>query len=412
VAVGLRCDDCGRGVGLGQPVTLCPRCGGLLEYEYNLSQIADLAGPAAARRGAEMGIWRWRPLLPPAATEVSLGEGDSPLIDVGPLATRLRLPGLLLKNDAMMPTGSFKDRGFALAVSVAAGHGLTAGFTYSSGNAGASFAAYAARAGLRATVFVEAAANETKVATIGLYGAAVYRLHYDSSAEIFAALDELARRGAYSFVNFVNPVRHEAMKTYAYEICERLGWRAPDVMVHPVGTGGGLWGAWKGFGELRALGLIDRLPRMIGVQPAVCAPLVDAFDHGRPETGTVGDATRTQAQSIAGDSMIRGGRRVLRAVRESGGAAIGVSEDEITGAVRDLGAAGIAGEPSAAASVAALATARDRGLVGADDTVVAVITGAALKQPEAVRRIAPAPRGDVRAEAGAWLRLLGEEETR
>jgi threonine synthase len=378
----------------------------LLDYEYDLGQVDDLAGHAAARRGA--GIWRWRPLLPlPAgAAEVSLGEGDSPLIEAGVLGRRLGLRGLRLKNDSMMPTGSFKDRGFALAVSVAAAHGLTAGFTYSSGNAGASFAAYAARAGLRATVFVEAAANETKVAAISLYGAAVYRLHYDSSAEIFAAVDTLARRGAYSFVNFVNPVRHEAMKTYAYEICEQLGWRAPDVMVHPVGTGGGLVGAWKGFGELRALGLTDRLPRMIGVQPAVCAPLADAFEHNRAETGTAGDATRTVAQSIAGDSMIHGGRRVLRALRESGGAAIAVSEDEIINAVRDLGAAGVASEPSAAASVAALAAARDRGLIGTDDTVIAVITGTALKQPGAVRQIAPAPRGNVRADAGEWLRLL------
>jgi threonine synthase len=407
-AVGLRCDDCGCEADLDHPVTLCVRCGGLLEYEYDLNRIDDLAGYAAARRGS--GMWRWRPLLPlpAAAAEVSLGEGDSPLIEAHALAARLGLRGLRLKNDAMMPTGSFKDRGFALAVSVAVAHRLTAGFTYSSGNAGASFAAYAARAGLRATVFVEAAANETKVATISLYGAAVYRLHYDSSAEIFAALDELARHGAYSFVNFINPVRHEAMKTYAYEVCEQLDWQVPDVMVHPVGTGGGLWGAWKGFGELRALGLIDRLPRMIGVQPAVCAPLVDAFEHNRTETGTVGDATRTCAQSIAGDSMIHGGRRLLRALRESGGAAIAVSEDEITNAVRDLGAAGIAAEPSAAAPVAALATARDRGLVGADETVVAVITGTALKQPEAVRRIALARRGDVRADPGEWLRLLGE----
>jgi threonine synthase len=264
---------------------------------------------------------------------------------------------------------------------------------------------------MAATVFVEAAANETKVAAISLYGAAVYRLHYDSSAEIFAAVDELARRGAYSFVNFVNPVRHEAMKTYAYEICEQLGWQAPDVMVHPVGTGGGLVGAWKGFGELRALGLIDRLPRMIGVQPAVCAPLADAFEHNRAETGSAGDATRTVAQSIAGDSMIHGGRRVLRALRESGGAAIAVGEDEIIAAVRDLGAAGVAAEPSAAASVAALAAARDRGLIGADDTVIAVITGTALKQPGALGRIAPAPRGNVRADADEWLPLLGGRVT-
>jgi threonine synthase len=260
---------------------------------------------------------------------------------------------------------------------------------------------------MRATVFVESAANATKVAAISLYGARVYRLHYDSSAEIFDALDTLARQGEYSFVNFVNPVRHEAMKTYAYEIVEQLGGAVPDVMVHPVGTGGGLWGAWKGFRELRELGVIDRLPRMIGVQPAVCAPLVEAFEHGRSSTGVVGDASATVAQSIAGDSMIHGGRRLLHAIRESGGAAVGVTEDEIAEAIRLLGTQAVAAEPSAAASLAALLHARERGLVGPRESVVAVVTGSALKQPGVLTELAPSPLGEVRAEAGAWSEVLG-----
>ncbi|HEX3590313.1 MAG TPA: pyridoxal-phosphate dependent enzyme, partial [Pseudonocardiaceae bacterium] len=361
LATELRCDDHGHVVDLDRPATTCPTCGSLLEIAYDLDRVpADLFERAARERAA--GMWRWRSLLPlpPAAPAVSLGEGDTPLLASPGLATRLGLGRLWLKNDTLMPTGSFKDRGFALAVSMARHYGLTDGFTYSSGNAGASFAAYAARAGLRATVFVEAAANEAKVAAISLYGARVYRLHYDTSEQIFAALDELAAGGQYSFVNFVNPVRHEAMKTYAYEIVERLGGAVPDVMVHPVGTGGGLWGAWQGFRELRELGVTDRVPRMIGVQPAVCAPLVDAFDNGRAESRTVGDASATIAQSIAGDSMIHGGRRLLRALRESGGAAVGVSEDDIAEAMRLLGAAAVAAEPSAAASLAALLHARER----------------------------------------------------
>lgn len=410
LATHLRCDDCGGEQPLDRPVTVCPACGGLLEISYDLRRApADLF--ERARRQGERGMWRWRALLPLTsdAAPVTLGEGDTPLLDAPDLAGRLGLRQLWLKNDALMPTGSFKDRGFALAVTVARQLGLERGFTYSSGNAGASFAAYAARAGLRATVFVEAAANAAKVAAISLYGARVYRLHYDTSREIFDALDELARQGEYSFVNFVNPVRHEAMKTYAYEICEQLDGQVPDVMVHPVGTGGGLWGAWKGFLELRELGVIDRVPRMVGVQPTVCAPLVEAFDNGRDAAITVGDAGATIAQSIAGDTLIHGGRRLLRALRDSGGFAIGVTEDEIGTAMRLLGAQAVAAEPSAAVSVAALLQARERGQIGPTETVAAVITGSALKQPAALTSIAPPPIGELRADAAQWRTALGED---
>jgi threonine synthase len=403
LATHLRCDDCAAEADLATLVNLCPRCGGLLEVQYDLASApADLVQWASDRR--DLGMWRWGDLLPlpSGAPVVTLGEGDSPLIEVPTLGARLGIPNLLVKNDGLMPTGSFKDRGFALAVSFAKHHGATRGFTYSSGNAGASFAAYCTRAGLDATVFVESAANETKVAAISLYGARVFRLHYDTSAEIFDTLDALARDGYYSFVNFVNPIRHEAMKVYAYEICEQLNWQVPDVMVHPVGTGGGLWGAWKGFTELRELGLIDRVPRMVGVQPAVCAPLVDAFENGREATGTIGDSTKTMAQSIAGDSMIRGGRRVLRAIRESGGRAVGVTEAEIAEGMVALGSAAVAAEPSAAASVAALLTARRNGWVTENDTVVAVVTGTVLKQPSALVKVAPAPQGDIAANADLW----------
>ncbi|MDX3234359.1 threonine synthase [Streptomyces sp. ME03-5709C] len=405
---GLRCDDCGREVPTDQPQTLCPHCEGLLEFHYDLG--GDARATVLRAAGTRRGLWRWSPLLPvdPSTAPVTLGEGDSPLLEMPALGASLGVPGLRVKNDAMMPTGSFKDRGFAVAVTAARAQGMRDGFTYSSGNAGASFAAYAARAGLRATVFVEAAANETKVAAISLLGARVYRLHYDSSDEIFAALQSMARRGAHSFVNFINPVRHEAMKTYAYEICEELGWEVPDVMVHPVGTGGGLWGAWKGFLELRELGLIDRVPRMIGVQPAVCAPLVEAFDNGRAGAVRSGDANATIAQSIAGDSLIQGGRRLLRAIRDSGGAAVAVSEDEIAEAVRALGRHAVAAEPSAAASLAGVAAARRSGVIGPHDHVVAVVTGSALKQPAAMQRLAPAPLGDVRADADDWAGLLAQ----
>lgn len=408
-AVALCCDDCAREFDVRQAVTVCPSCGGLLEVRYDLDAVAGgLPGRAAARR--DLGMWRWRELLPvvPEDEAVSLGEGDSPLLAVPRLAAALGLRELHVKNDAFMPTGSFKDRGFSLALTVARSLGLRSGFTYSSGNAGASFAAYAARAGLAATVFVEESANEAKVASIALHGARVYRLQYDSSADIFAVLDTLGRAGHYSFTNFINPVRHEAMKVYAYEICEQLRWSVPDVIVHPVGTGGGLYGAWKGFRELRDLGLIDRVPRMVGVQPTACAPLVDAITGGRECARTVGDPSATMAQSIAGDALIHGGRRLLRAIRESGGTAVAVSEDQLADAMRVLGRHAISAEPSAAASVAALLDARAAGWLGADESVVAVVTGSALKQPSALTKVAPLPVGTVRADADEWRAVLDD----
>jgi threonine synthase len=139
----------------------------------------------------------------------------------------------------------------------------------------------------------------------------------------------------------------------------------------------------------------------------VCAPLAEAFDNGRDETRTVGDASATIAQSIAGDSMIHGGRRLLRAIRESCGYAVGVTEDDIAEAMRLLGREAVAAEPSAAASLAALLHARDRGLIGAGESVVAVVTGSALKQPGALTSVAPKPLGDVHADADQWLDVLG-----
>lgn len=398
------CDDCSRTYSMAGLITLCPECNGLLEVQYDLSQVGDLVARAAGGRG----MWRWRSLLPlpESADVVSLGEGDSPLVPMESLARRIGVREVYVKNDGLMPTGSFKDRGFSLAVSFARHHGERHGFTYSSGNAGAAFAAYCARAGMGATVFVEQVANDAKVALITLHAASVYRLAYESSAEIFEAISGLARRGRYSYVNFINPIRHEAMKVYAYEICESLGWQAPDVMVHPVGTGGGLWGAWKGFCELRDLGIIDRVPRMVGVQPTVCAPLVEAFEAGREWTIPTGNAEATIAQSIAGDDMIQGGRRILRAIRESGGVAVAVSEDAIADAQRVLGGAAIGAEPSAAASYAALARGRIDGWLRPDDRAIAVVTGSALKQPGALLNNAPAVAGRVLAHVDDMSTIL------
>lgn len=257
------------------------------------------------------------------------------------------------------------------------------------------------RANIDIVVLAEYLCNPMKLGTIRAYGAHVLRLRFNSTAEVFAALEGLGEAAPYSFVNFLNPVRHEAMKTYAYEICEARGWRAPDVMVHPVGTGGGLYGAWKGFRELYELGWIDAMPRMIGVQPAACAPIVEAVATGASFAKPVGDPSATIAQSMAGDAPIKGGRRVLAAIKESGGTAVAVSDDEIREAMVLIAREGILAEPSAAAPVAALRRCLMEGKVQSDDDVVCVVTGTGLKQPsEFADAVASTALAEVNADAG------------
>ncbi len=412
-AAALLCDDCGREYGLRERLNTCPACGGLLEVQYDMAAMKrDIRRIATDERVHSM--WRYRAFFPGMADAnvVTLGEGCSPLVKSVHLGPSLGLENIYFKNDTMMPTGSFKDRGFSLAVSYAKEIGVTRGFTYSSGNAGASLSAYASRGGLDVLVCVECVASETKQAMVGLYGARTAVLEFERFAQIETMLARASKElGLYQFVNFINPIRHEAMKTYAYEIVEELG-RAPDAMFHPVGTGGGIWGAWKGYRELGALGLSDRLPRMVGVQPAVTAHFREAFAQGRREAGAYGDPAKTIAQSIAADSPIQGGRRVLRAIYDSNGLAMGVAEEEILDAMRDLAREGIAGEPASAASVAALKQARRSGWLKDGETVVCVITGSALKQPSAVMKAAGVPKERLHADYESLRALLGGAEGR
>lgn len=382
-----RCDECGREFKIGLPLNTCPECGGLLEVQYDLEQMKrDLTRDIFQNRVGSM--WRWREFYPLRDVQniVTMGEGATPLVKSIYAAKKLGLRNLYFKNDTLMPTGSFKDRGFSLAVSYAREAGLQTGITYSSGNAGASFAAYASRAGMKALVLVEYLANPVKKSMIGLYGATVATLYFKGMDEITDMLAQGEKElGLYQFVNFLNPVRHEAMKSYAYEVSQQLGWKTPDFMIHPVGTGGGIWGAYKGFRELKELGWTQKVPKMVAVQPAATGPIVVAFDQNLRVAGQHGDSTKTIAQSIAGDSPIQGGKRVLKAIYDSGGFAEAVKDEEILTAMRLLGQDGISAEPASAATLAAVSKGMREGRIDPEDTVVCVITGNGLKQPSAIQ---------------------------
>lgn len=407
-AVCFVCDDCGAEIDLRQPVNLCPHCGGMLEVRYDLEKMKQSAD--VMRHYQRGSIWRYRDFFPAVSDDhiVTLGEGGTPLVKSRWLGPSLGIENLYFKNDTLMPTGSFKDRGFSLAVSYASEIGVKRGLTYSSGNAGASFSAYSARAGFPGLVLVEYLASDTKKAMILLYGAKAAILEYENFDQISAMLDGAVQElGCYMFVNFINPVRHEAMKTYAYEIYGELG-RVPDYSFHPVGTGGGLWGTWKGYQELAAMGVTDKLPHMVGVQPSAVCWLKQAIDTGAQEGSLYGDSTKTIAQSISGNSPLHGGRRLLSAVRNSGGMAMAVTDEEILEAMRDLGREGIGAEPSSAAGVAAFKQAAKAGKIRSTDTAVCVITGTALKQPAIVQRATNMPQRRVRADVDALRTLLEE----
>lgn len=409
-AIDYICDSCGKHVGLKEHVNLCPHCGGMLETQYNLNIMYE--NRAALQNYKRDSIWQYRDFFPPVSEKniISLGEGGTPLIRSYFLGPSLGIENLYFKNDTLMPTFSFKDRGFSLAVSFAKEIGIRRGLTYSSGNAGSSFAAYSARADFPAAVLVEYLANDTKKSMIMLYGTNAAILDYKDFDQIALMLDGAVRKlGCYMFVNFINPVRHEAMKTYAYEIWGELGY-VPNFSFHPVGTGGGLWGTWKGYNELKALGLTQRTPRMIGVQPEAVCWLKKAFESGAKTGHLYGKSENTIAQSISGNSPLQGGKRLLRCVRESNGMAMAVTDEEILSAMRDLGREGIAAEPSSAASVAAFKQAAIAHKIKKSDTVVCVITGSALKQPDVVRKAVAIPQKRVNADVNSLGALLKEIE--
>jgi len=402
--VSLRCISCGAEYPPHPRLTRCPRCGGLLEVEVRPRR--GLSWGLWERRPP--GVWRYRELLPAprGASEVSMGEGGTPLVPLPRLSERLGHRGrLYAKHEGQNPTGSFKDRGMTVAVTLAREAGAEAVVVASTGNTAASVSAYAARAGLRSIVVVPQ--GKTALGKLGqsiLYGATVIEIQGsfdDALAAVMRAVEEDPRLYP---LNSFNPWRLEGQKTLAFEIVEQLGGRAPDWVVVPVGNAGNISAIWKGFLELRREGLLEELPRLAGVQAAGAAPLAEAWSRGLDRPVFVDDP-----ETVA--TAIRIGRPVnwpkaMRAVRESGGVFTAVSDDEIVWAQLALARLeGVAVEPASAASIAGLRRLLEAGVIGRGEVAVAVLTGHGLKDPEAMLR-APARRLLARSPGDAVEKLL------
>ena len=374
------------------------RAGKPLLVRYDLDRLAA-AVPRARIEARREGLWRYRELLPVRRAEnrISLGEIVTPLIDLPRLAAgRGRL---IVKDEGRLPTGSFKARGLALAVSMARELGLSHLAMPTNGNAGAAMAAYASRAGLRSTVFCPDDTPEVNVNEIALQGGEVWRVNglIDDCGALVAAGREAV--GWFDCSTLKEPYRIEGKKTMGLELAEQTGWRLPDAIFYPTGGGTGLIGMWKAFAELRALGWLApeaKLPRMVAVQAAGCAPIVRAWEAGEqfaprwPDAHTVAAGIRVPA--AVGDFLI------VRAIDESGGFAIAVDDDAILAAVDEVARReGLMLCPEGAATFAAWRRALAEGRIGPDDTVVLFNCATGLKYP-----MPPATRTLDRHSAVDW----------
>ncbi|MEU0510673.1 threonine synthase [Amycolatopsis sp. NPDC006125] len=383
----------------------CPRCHlthdadrvqGLCTCGSPLLARYDLAATTVTRdeiAGREPTLWRYHEVLPvrSAANVVSLGEGMTPLLPLPTYGAQVGVPGLLMKDEGLVPTGSFKARGAAVGVSRAAELGVTGIAMPTNGNAGAAWALYAARAGLRSLITMPVDAPAITRAECQVSGAELYLVDGLISDAGKLIRDAVAERGGYQDVSTLKePYRIEGKKTMGYEIAEQLGWRVPDVIVYPTGGGVGIIGIHKALLEMRELGWIPdgKLPRLVAVQATGCAPIVDAFQRGARESEPAVGA-RTIAFGITVPKAL-GDFLVLDAVYSTGGTAIAVSDEELLAEQGNLARAeGTFVCPEGAACFAAVRELRGSGWLSADDEVVVLNTGAGVKYPETVQVSVP-----------------------
>ena len=371
------CIACGTAAPIAAVPSTCPDCDGILDLR--LPDGGSGTPDAAARDGESPGIWRWAHWLPSCAPQhrVTLGEGDSPLLRCDRLAAAHGLESLWIKNDALMPTGSFKDRAVVLAASLARHYGKPGIVLSSSGNAGASAAAYAARAGLPAAVLVPETAPRAKLAQILVHGARLITVKGATSDCCRLARFVADRFGwVNATTTYYNPYGVDGYATIAYEL-EAV---RPDVLLLPISSGPLLAGVMKGFERLRAQGRIARLPRPVAVQSAGCAPIVRALETGRPVEAWRHQYTVASALNDTLEGYERDGDYTLDWIRRSGGSAVAVTDEQVVRAIGALARSeGVFVEPSAAVPIAALDGLLASGWLKRDERVVAVATGHGLK---------------------------------
>jgi threonine synthase len=359
-------------------------CGGLLEVRFNLNEVEiDFK-----LDGREMRVWKYRSLLPIKSEPVTLKEGGTPLYRLERVEKELGIRRIYVKHEGLNPSGSFKDRGMTVGVTKALELRKRAVACASTGNTSASMAMYAAKAGLKAYVLLPAGKVALgKVAQALMHGADVIgiRGNFDDALRI---VREVCERAGIYLLNSVNPFRLEGQKTIAYEIVDEIG--TPDAVILPIGNAGNISAIFKGFEEFREIGLIDEIPRMIGIQAEGASPVFRAFREGREDIIPF-ENPETIATAIRIGNPVNA-KKALRAVYRSEGLVEVVSDQEIISAQKILAKNGIGVEPASAASLAGLIKLSRIGEIDRDATVVCIATGNLLKDPETVIKVCGEPK--------------------
>jgi threonine synthase len=377
----LQCSECGKLFNPGIIQTFCQDCQAPLLARYDLEK-ASRNLDRDAFRVRPRGMWRWHELLPVQEEEnrISLGEGDTPLMSLPRVGAEMGLRHLYVKDESLNPTGSFKARGLSAAVSKAKELGITKIIIPTAGNAGGAMAAYAARSGLQACIYMPKDTPLANMEESRIAGAQVILIDGLISEAAGMAGIKAREEGWFDVSTFKEPYRTEGKKIMGYELAEEFHWRLPDVIIYPTGGGTGLVGMWKAFAELETLGWLNdtKRPRMVSVQAEGCAPVIKAFENGAQFcdywVGAQTIASGLRVPKSFADQII------LRDLRASHGNAVAVSDDEIIQAQKQLAETeGIFAAPEGAATLAALIHLKESGWVQPNEWIVIFNTGTGLK---------------------------------
>jgi threonine synthase len=390
----LKCPECAEVVDEGEVSFKCHLCGAPSVVDLNLSTSVNF------QDSTSNSLWRFFDLLPiiDSTKIVSQGEGQTPCLSAAKLAQRIGIEDLWLKNETMNPTGAFKDRQISVSITKAMESGIKEIAVVSSGNVAASAASYAARAGMNCRIFTPANAPDDRLVQARIYGACHYKMNTLSSSLIFELVSRACiKRGWHllSTAGIYNPFQVEGAKTIAYEIYEQVD-PLPRWIIVPVGGGGLLGALWRGFKELMRLKKIDHIPSLVGVQASACTPLIRAIENNLSPREVIENPVsvgHTIAGAIA-DDILFDAYTALPAIRETGGFALSVNDDEMLAAEKLIAEkAGIFAEPASATTVAALIHMRNSGQVAAKDRICCVITGSGFKDMVVAKSMVDPPIG-------------------
>lgn len=377
---GLKCIKCGEIYSPESDLLLCPKCGNLLDPQYDYERLKeDWSGLDVLRRPND--IWRFKELLPVTDFDqiVTLGEGGAPFLSCPELAEELGVAEFYILNEASQPTGSLKDRSIAITATKAKEFGYRILSCDSTGNKAASTAGYAARAGMQSVVFCPYDTPEPKLGQALFYGANLVRVVGDYST-VNAMYREMVASRTYHWYDCGtdNPFRYEGKKTYAYEIAVHMNFETPSYLFQPAAGGMSIVKVWKGFQEFQLLGLIEGLPKLVACQAENCGPIADALNAGLDSVpGIKKGQTVASAIAVANPGLL--GNETLRAVQESGGCGVKISDEELLNVWKRLGRIGIFCEPSSAVSVASAYQMAKENKLKPTDVLAAVVTGSGFK---------------------------------